>query len=219
MTKSLFPIKSIPYDCWILRHPVTNELYDAYAKAKNINHPVSNWALKRNHPVVSVTWNDSMDYCQWLNSLLKNELPMGLIFRLPTEAEWEKAARGTDGREYPWGNNFDQNICNTSESRKDGTSPVGLYSPQGDSPYGCSDMSGNVWEWTHSLYEEYPYVVNDGRENENDKLTSRLYRVQRGGSFIDDGGFANCTFRNFPANALLGNNIGFRIVIAPPLPK
>ncbi|MBI5822997.1 MAG: SUMF1/EgtB/PvdO family nonheme iron enzyme [Chloroflexi bacterium] len=99
----------IPHDFWMARFPVTNELYSAYADSKGIKHPVSGWEKKKDHPVAKVKWTDAMAYCQWLNDLLKAELPSGLILHLPTEAEWEKAARGTDGFEYPWGNQFDKN--------------------------------------------------------------------------------------------------------------
>jgi len=202
----------IPYDYWMARFPVTNDLYNAYAKAKGINHPVSGWEKKKDHPVVKVKWTDTMEYCQWLNSLLKAELPAGLILRLPTEAEWEKASRGTDGREFPWGNTFDKNKCNTNEGGKGGTTSVGIYSPQGDAPYGCADMSGNVWEWTHSLKKAYPYKVNDGREDEK----ASDARVLRGGSFNLNERYARCAYR-FDYIYYFIDNIGFRVVASPVL--
>jgi formylglycine-generating enzyme required for sulfatase activity len=166
-----------------------------------------------------------MAYCQWLNNFLKAELPSGLVLRLPTEAGWEKAARwkaSPSGRgqgqgealEYPWGNTFDKNKCNTHEGGKGGTTPVGLFSPQGDSPYGCADMSGNVWEWTHSLNKAYPYNVMDGREN---KKASGA-RVLRGGSFYSYERFARCAFRSaFVIFDFGSNDRGFRVVASPVL--
>ena len=202
----------IPYDYWMARFPVTNELYNTYAKAKGIKHPVDGWEKKKDHPVVNVKWTDTMEYCQWLNSLLKAELPAGLILRLPTEAEWEKASRGTDGREFPWGNTFDKNKCNTNEGGKGGTTSVGIYSPQGDAPYGCADMSGNVWEWTHSLKKVYPYKVNDGREDEK----ASDARVLRGGSFYSSEWYARCAFRDVSIG-YFSRGIGFRVVASPVL--
>jgi formylglycine-generating enzyme required for sulfatase activity len=204
----------IPYDYWMARFPVTNELYNAYTKSQKIEHPVKDWEKKKDHPVVYVKWTDAMAYCQWLNDLIKAELPAGLVLRLPTEAEWEKAARGTDGLEYPWGNEFDKNKCNTSEGGKGGTTPVGSYSSRGNSPYGCADMSGNVWERCHSLYKSYPYKVNDGREDEK----ASGARVLRGGSFIYDVRHARCAYRNgLLNNVAFFDLVGFRVVVASPV--
>lgn len=201
----------IPYDYWMSRYPVTNELYNAYAKSKEIKHPVNDWGKKKDHPVVYVHWTDAMAYCEWLNKLLKAELPSGLILRLPTEAEWEKAARGAEGREYPWGNQFDKTKCKTSGGS---TIPVGLYSPQGDSPYGCADMSGNVWEWTHSLKKAYPYNFEDGREDE------KVYgaRVLRGGSVFNNQKDVRCANRNDLDFVGYIESVGFRVAASLVLP-
>jgi formylglycine-generating enzyme required for sulfatase activity len=201
----------IPYDFWMARYPVINELYNTYISFEGGKHRELGWEKKKNHPVLYVEWTEAMEYCQWLNNLSKDELPSGLVLRLPTEAEWEKAARSTDGREYPWGAEFDINKCNTSEGGKVGTTPVGFYSPQGDSPYGCADMSGNVWEWTHTVFKSYPYKATDGRENEKSSDT----RVLRGGSFVNSGRDARCAFRY---NRFY-NFRGFRVVAAPPISK
>ncbi len=105
---------------------------------------------KEDHPVVNVTWHDAVAYCKWLAGVT------GKAYRLPSEAEWEKAARGTDGRIYPWGDEWHRMRCNASGGKRGGTTRVGNYSPLGDSPYGCADMVGNVCEWTRSLYRVYP---------------------------------------------------------------
>jgi len=195
---------------WMGRFPVTNEQYSVYVKAKGINHPISGWEKKKDHPVVGVTWDTVIQYCQWLNNLLEAELPSNLVLRLPTEAEWEKAARGTDGREYPWGNTFDKNKCNSSEGGKRDTTSVGLYSPQGDSPYGCADMTGNVWEWTHSEHKAYLYNAKDGREDEQKSVA----RVVRGGSYGDGGSDLRCASRNYYKPHYWDGDLGFRVVMS-----
>ena len=203
----------IPYDYFLARFPVTNAQYAAYVNAKGIIHPVSDWEKKHDHPVVNVSWDDAMAYCRWLNDVRGNELPSGVVLRLPTEAEWEKAARGTDGLIYPWGDTFDKNNCNIDEGGKNDTTSVGDYSPQGDSPYGAADMAGNVWEWTHSLFKSYPYKADDGREDEDDSGV----HVQRGGSFIGTDQLARTASRYRGSPGFL-DFVGFRIVIATQLP-
>ena len=130
--------------------------------------------------------------------------------RLPTEAEWEAAARGKTEKVYPWSNTFDAKLANTSESSIEHTTAVGQY-PGGRSPCGALDMSGNVWEWCHSLYKPYRYVASDGREDEK----SDAFRVLRGGSWYDDVNYARAAFRfrNYPDSFL--NNVGFRFVVSP----
>jgi formylglycine-generating enzyme required for sulfatase activity len=172
---------------WIDRYEVTNSQFAAFLN-ENGNQTeggvtwlmeVSDALIERvgdrflpkdgyaNHPVVRISWYGAKSYGEWVGG------------RLPTEAEWEKAARGTSAQMYPWGDDPPTHtLCNFSQ---DGirTMPIGSYSPKGDSPYGCADMAGNVWEWTQSLHRPYPYDSGDGREN------TEIYgrRVIRSGSF------------------------------------
>lgn len=204
---------NIPYDYWIGQFPVTNEQYGLFVQSHNREHPVSDWKKKKNHPVVNVSWDGAQAYCKWLNDTHGNELPQGFVFRLPTEAEWEKAARGEFGFEWPWGNEFDKNKCNSREGGKGGTTPVGAYSPAGDSPYGAADMAGNVWEWTQSLYKPYPYIATDGRED----LKAIGERVLRGGSWDLNRNLARVSVRSFARPNSLWNGYGFRVVaVSPP---
>lgn len=207
---------NISYDYWMARFLVTNEFYSIYVKRKGIKYPVDDWLQKETHPVVYVTWDDVVAYIYWLNRTLEGEIPfIDYELRLPTEPEWEKAARGTDGRTYPWGNHFEKNNCNSIENDINGTSSVGLYSPSGDSPYGCTDMAGNVWEWTNSFEEEYPY------KSENEKLTAnrvaynKFNHIIRGGSYVDSSWYVRCTTRHGYQGS--GKGLGFRLAIAPKL--
>jgi len=207
----------IPYSYKIARYPVTNAEYAKFKPEKaNMQKP--------DHPVVNVSWRDAIAYCEWLNTqdLSGFRNLTGLKVRLPTEAEWEKAARGSgpplhagEGwvgvREYPWGDEFDSSKCNTSESGINDTTPVGKYSPQGDSPYGVADMSGNVWEWCQSKYKPYPYKADDGRED----LKGDESRVLRGGAFGNGQRFARCAYRGGYLPSYWDGDLGFRVVASP----
>ncbi len=154
------------------------------------------------HPVVDVYWYDANDYARWLAQVT------GEDWRLPTEAQWEKAARGTDGRIYPWGNRWDHTRANTRDGGPGRTTPVGSY-PGGTSPYGAQDMAGNVWEWTSTHYQLYPYQENDGRED-RDNLANM---VLRGGSWDNYPLDARAAYRfhTVPSDAS-DYNIGVRLV-------
>lgn len=203
-------------DFYIDRWPVTNAEYKKFVDAVAYRVPyyqVSwcdtsgyNWdpdtrmypAGKANHPVVLVTWEDAMAYAAWANK------------RLPTEAEWELAGRGLEGRRYPWGSEFLPDLCNCKEANTGGTSPVGAFSPKGDTPEGLVDMLGNVWEWTNSLYRPYPYTANDGRESRQ----AAGFRVLRGASWVNDAAVTHCMAR-LDGDFQFYNNVGFRCVVSP----
>jgi formylglycine-generating enzyme required for sulfatase activity len=196
----------VPEFC-IGKYPVTNEQYAVFLQATGHKAPW-HWkegempAGKKNHPAMHVTWYDAAAFCEWLCR------ETGKSFALPSEAEWEKAARGTDGRLYPWGDEYDKDKCNTFESRVLNTTPVGWYSPAGDSPYGCVDMAGNVYEWTRSLKEEYPYDPDDGRE----ELGAGDRRVLRGGCFMINSDGARCAARMDWGTDDCGWKTGLRVV-------
>ncbi|HSG45101.1 MAG TPA: SUMF1/EgtB/PvdO family nonheme iron enzyme, partial [Anaerolineales bacterium] len=192
---------------WIGRTPVTVAQWREFIKENDYKADEKSLRDADDHPVRYVNWDDAMAYCAWLSE--KSGLPV----TLPSEAEWEKAARGTDGLIYPWGDAFDKDKCNTSESGIGNTTPVGNYSPDGDSPYGCVDMAGNVWEWTRSKFESYPYDPDDGRED----LEGRDIRVVRGGSWDNLQDLARASFRdfyNYPNYRYF--YYGFRLVVRPP---
>ena len=209
---------AITYDYWMSKFILTNGQYAEFlAKQK---HPVSDWQKKKDHPVVNVSWEDAAAYCKWFNETHQEELKDAgnLTLRLPTEAEWEKAARGAYGNEWPWGNEFDAAKCNSREGGKGGTTPVGLYSASGgDSPYGCADMVGNVWEWCSDWFDEAEYKKRaSGSVVDPRGPQSGTSRVLRGGSFLSDRSFARCAFRsrNLPLNRYY--SLGFRVCLSSP---
>ncbi len=173
---------------WMAKTPVTNAEYAKFVQATQHRVP-DHWENGRpqsrllNHPVVKVSWDDAQAYTQWAKC------------SLPREQEWEKATRGTDGRVYPWGDeeptdkhcNFDHNVGQTTT--------VGRYSPLGDSPYGCVDMSGNVWEWTDSWYDDH-----------------KVGRVLRGGAFGDYHYICRAARRNGNFPGYGDSGVGFRVV-------
>lgn len=170
--------------------------------------PDSDVRAKADHPVTLISWGDACIFCDWVGRVTRR------VVRLPMEAEWEKAARGTDGRTYPWGTTFAAQKCNTAEGGIRDTTPVGRYSPAGDSPYGCADMAGNVWEWCLDRYDEDYYRKAPSR-NPTGPSTGEGH-VVRGGSWAGGREIARCAYRG----RLVPDNwyydfIGFRIVVSP----
>jgi len=220
---------------FIAAYPVTVAQFKAFVEASGFV-PEDRDCLRGipNHPVVSVSWHEALKYCDWLTETLCawKDAPRdaavwldatvrdGWLVTLPSEAEWEKAARGTDGGIYPWGDKFDANLPNTYETGIYQTSAVGAF-PGGASPCGAHDMSGNVWEWTRSLWSRgrdkpvfgYPYRPDD-HTREDLRAPDEAPRVVRGGSFgyLDLFARAAYRFRVLPDSRV--GSIGFRVVVA-----
>lgn len=219
-------------DFYIGKYPITNAQYAVFVKAAQGGAP-THWKNglppvgKENHPVVNVSWFDAVAFCKWLSQKTGN------CFRLPTEAEWEKAARGTDGRIWPWGNNWDKSRLNNSQyrtpvialslveavvdmARLRGTTPVDQYSPRGDSPYGTADMVGNVYEWCAAWYDDKEHqrratsVVKDPQGPESGE-----HRIVRGGDYEVFPQHCRAAARNRFAPDTRYSGCGFRVVFDP----
>jgi formylglycine-generating enzyme required for sulfatase activity len=178
---------------WLDHRPIQKRHIPYYWHNIELSNPIV--------PVVGVNWFEAEAYCNWLSKKIV-AVPEGYTVRLPNDREWERAARGEDGREYPWGDGFDKNAANTWDSEPTGSGLGGTTAVstfiQGLSPVGAWDMSGNVWEWTASWYDE-----------------DRRYRIVRGGSWIGYQWFARTTFCNWSIPLMFNDDLGFRVVIAP----
>ena len=211
----------LPYPYRVGKYPVTNKEYATFIKAKKGEDQPADWILRKppqgkdDHPVVGVSWYEAQTYCQWLSQRT------GRTYRLPTEAEWEKAARGTQGQRYPWGEAWQDGCCN---AHSDDTTPVRNpddwdepYFSAGSSPYQCCDMLGNVEEWTSTLWGsdslqsdfKYPYDHDDGRE---EPQAPDGLRICRGGSFKNRQTELNCHMRSFEHPEIRLSWLGFRVV-------
>jgi len=197
----------------ISRYPITNALYATFIKKTNHPRP-SDWrggripARKEYFPVVYVSWHDAQAYCQWLSGQTNK------LYRLPTEAEWEKAARGKDGLLYPWGDEWRDNVCNYAG---EGVTAVNAF-PSGQSIYGCEDMLGNTREWTSTLWgadyrtPEYPYPYQPD-DREDNEVSDYILRVTRSCNFKDGKPQAGSASRRCYAPTNKNAHRGFRIVL------
>jgi formylglycine-generating enzyme required for sulfatase activity/predicted MPP superfamily phosphohydrolase/energy-coupling factor transporter ATP-binding protein EcfA2 len=219
------PIHRVYLDEFMMgKYPVTNEEFkvfvdeDGYSNKEYWTTEGWKWREKEkisvprfwyegkwnrpNFPVVGVSWYEAVAYSNWLSK------KTGKTYCLPTEAQWEKAARGTDRREYPWGKDFDKNLCNSYECKLKRTSPVGIFT-KGESPYGCMDMAGNVFEWCSDWFDER-YYKNSPKKNPRGPKTGSL-RVYRGGSWVFHAPICACAFRYRYHPRLRDRNVGFRL--------
>ncbi|HEX9869624.1 MAG TPA: SUMF1/EgtB/PvdO family nonheme iron enzyme, partial [Candidatus Tectomicrobia bacterium] len=217
---------------YMARYPVTVAQFQVFVEESG-DQPRVEDSLRGlpNHPVGNVTWYEALKYCDWLTEHLWDwegtPEPLATLLRhqgwrvsLPSEAEWEQAARGTDGRMYPWGEEADPNRANYADTNIGGTSAVGCF-PGGASPHGVEDMSGNVWEWTRSLWGmnwrqpdfTYPYHPGDGRENR--EASENTLRVLRGGAFYYRRGLVRCAYRDRYFSVGRGRYLGFRVGVLP----
>jgi len=178
---------------WLDHRPVAKRNTPYYWHNIELSNPLV--------PVVGVCWFEAEAYCNWLSKKIV-AVPEGYTVRLLTSDEWERASRGTDGREYPWGDGFVKHAANTWDSDPTGSGLGGTTSvatfKQGVSPTEAWDMSGNVWEWTRSWYDD-----------------DSKYRIVRGGSWIGYQWFARSSFCNWSIPLMFNDDLGFRVAIAP----
>jgi formylglycine-generating enzyme required for sulfatase activity len=197
------PVHTVYLDAYrISRYEVTIEQYDIFCDDTGRNKPDDNGWGRGTRPVINVTWEDARAFCDWLSQ------KTGANIHLPSEAQWEKAARGTDQRKYPWGNaepSCDMTNYNNCIGR---TMPVGSYASD-VSPYGVYDMAGNIYEWCSDWYDAAYYAVSPLNNPTGPSSGSR--RVQRGGSWITDAHHARTIDRDNTIPSNISTRLGFRI--------
>jgi formylglycine-generating enzyme required for sulfatase activity len=224
---------TIPYTFGIASYPVTNIQFDAFIDAEDGYRDTRWWDFSEsariwrrqnpkktlaregasdlflcNHPRIDVTWYEAVAFCRWLS------MRTGLSYRLPTEAEWEYATRGTDGRQYPWGDSFEPHRCNMIETGIGSTSAVGIFGDRGQAFERIYDLCGNVEEWCLTSWTEfaaYPYNADDGRN----QLSGVSPRVLRGGSFLSQRNRVTSTSRPGGSVVAQSKYIGFRVAVSP----
>jgi len=193
------PVHTVYLDAfWIDQTEVTNNMYSQCVQNGFCESPDgSNFRDSQytDHPVVYISWENAKTYCEWANA------------RLPTEAEWEKAARGMDGRTYPWGEEIDCNMANYSSCAGTSTTEVASYE-NGKSIYGIYDMVGNVWEWGADWYDE-DYYANSPASNPTGPK-SGSFRVVRGGAWYDYDNYVRSASRSCDSPSNIYDFYGFR---------
>ena len=178
---------------YLATHPVTNAQYRRFKP---------DWSRNDDHPVVNVNWHDAQAYAKWAG------------LRLPTELEWEKGARGTDGREYPWGNQWDQNKCRNGSNHGGGSTCEVWSYPAGQSPWGLYQMAGNVWEWCEDCHDIGVYGRYRAGNLTPPASGGRL--VVRGGSWYYGVSFVfRCADRNHSRPDYSDDRGGFRLARTP----
>jgi formylglycine-generating enzyme required for sulfatase activity len=201
---------------YIARHEITVAAFAEFVQRSRWKADARALAAPPSHPVAFVSWPDALAYCRWLEvhlkqspttpSPVKERLNAGWRVTLPNEAEWERAARGGDRRRYPWGNELESGRANYGGTA---IAPVGSFACP-DCAYGLADMSGNVWEWTSSPFQPYPYTPDDDRAN----LGEDALWVIRGGGFSDEPRLIRTTARGGADPGARRAFIGFRPVVA-----
>jgi formylglycine-generating enzyme required for sulfatase activity len=193
------PRTAVPVGAFrIARTPVTVAQWASFAGATGRVFE----ATPTDHPVIGVTWADAVAYCDWIGA------QRGESVRLPTEDEWERAARGDDDREFPWGSHYRTGLANLHDLGLGTTTPVGSF-PEGASPFGVLDLAGNADEWTSTLYAPYPGAPADVPKREDWAFDRH---ITRGGAFRHDRDLARCARRHGAYEAdLTAIGVGFRL--------
>ena len=220
------PIHNVYLDEFMIgKYPVTNEEFKEFIedggytdkeywtddgwewrREKEISEPEywrdGKWN-RSNFPVVGVSWYEAAAYANWLSKRT------GKNYCLPTEAQWEKAAGGTDNREYPWGTDFDEKLCNSRECRLGRTSPVGIF-PNGKSPYGCMDLARNVYEWCSDWFGEDYYKKSPAKNPTGPSNGS--YHLMRGGCWGVGASDCRAAYRYYYRPVRRVPFVGFRLL-------